>query len=70
MNIIRMANTKGGNFIIYSTYLPLNNEYIYRLQELIDRLKILRRKYNNLTLVLFGDLNMSREEVKDKLSIE
>ena len=32
--------------------------------------KLLRRKYNNLTLVLFGDLNMSREEVKDKLSIE
>ena len=65
-NIIR----KGANFIIYSTSLPPNNEHTYRLQELIDRLKLLRRKYNNLTLVLFGDLNMSREEVKDKLSIE
>ena len=65
-----MANTKGGNFIIYSTYLPPNNEHSYRLQELIDRLILLRRKYNNLTLVLFGDLNMSREEVKDKLSTE
>ena len=70
MNIIRMTNTKGGNFIIYSTYLPSNNEHIYRLQELINRLKLLRRKYNNLTLALFGDLNMSREEVKNKLSIE
>ncbi len=39
-----MTNTKGGNFIIYSTYLPPNNEYTYRLQELIDRLKLLRRK--------------------------
>ena len=47
-----MANTKGGNFIIYSTYLPPNNEHSYRLQELIDRLILLRRKYNNLTLVL------------------
>ena len=36
MNIIRMVNTKGGNFIIYLTYLPQNNEYTYRLQELIN----------------------------------
>ena len=50
-NIKRMANTKWGNFIIYSTYLPPNNEYTYRLQELIDRLKILRIKYNNLSII-------------------
>ena len=29
-NIIRMVNKKGGNFIIYSIYLPLNNEHTYR----------------------------------------
>ena len=38
-----MANTKGGNFIIYSTYLPPNNEHSYRLQELIDS-KIIKKK--------------------------
>ena len=37
-NIIRMVNTKWGNFIIYSSYLPPNNEHTYRLQELIHRL--------------------------------
>ena len=26
-NLIRMANTKGGNFIIFSTYLPPNEEH-------------------------------------------
>ena len=45
-NLIRMANIKGVNFIIYSTYLPPNEEYNYRLQELIQRLKLLRYKYN------------------------
>ena len=68
-NIIRTANTKGGNFIIHSTYLPPNNERTFIL-ELIDRLKSSRRKYNNLTSTLFKNLNMSREEVKDKLFIE
>ena len=56
-----MVNTKGGNFIIYST------NYLQIMNILIDRLKLLRKKYNNVTLVLFGDLNMSWEEVKDKL---
>ena len=42
-----MANTKGRNFIIYSTYLPPNEEYNSRLQELIQRLKLFRYKYNN-----------------------
>ena len=65
-----MANTKGRNFIIYSTYLPPNEEYNSRLQELIQRLKLLRYKYNNLTLILFGDLNMNREVIKNKLSKE
>ncbi len=31
-----MVNTKRRNFIIYSIYLPQNNEYTYRLQELIN----------------------------------
>ena len=38
--------------------------------ELIDRLKSSRRKYNNLTSTFFENLNMSREEIKDKLFIE
>jgi len=48
-------------FIIYSTYLPPNEEHNYRIQQLIQRLKLLRYKYNNLILKLFGDLNMNRK---------
>ena len=66
-NLIRMANTKGGNFILFCTYLPPNEEHNYRLQGLIQKLKILRYKYNNLTLVLFGDLNMNRDVIENKL---
>jgi len=62
-----MANTKGGNFILF---LPPNEEYNYRLQELIQRLKLLRYKYNKLTLVLFGDFNMNRDVIENKLSKE
>ena len=69
-NLIRMANTKGGNFILFCTYLPPNEEHNYRLQELIQKLKILRYKYNNLTLILFGDLNMNRDVIENKLSKE
>ena len=49
-NLIRMKIKKDENFIIYYTYLPPNEEHNYRIQQLIQRLKLLRYKYNNLIL--------------------
>ena len=65
-----LRNTKRGNFILYCTYLPPNEEHNYRLQKLMQKLQLLRYKYNNLTLVLFGDLNMNRDVIENKLSKE
>ena len=55
---------KRRDLIIYSNYLLPNEEQNYRLQELIQRLKLLGYKYNNLTLILFGDLHMNREVIE------
>ena len=63
----RMVNTNKGNFIIISVYSPPGNEHNNRTYELIEKLKIIKSKYQNLTLLLFGDLNIKREVIKDKL---
>jgi len=65
--MIRMVNTIKGNFIIISVYLPPGNEGNNRTYELIEKLKIIKSKYQSLTLLLFGDLNIKREVVKDIL---
>ena len=67
-NIIRMANTNNGNLIIYCTYIPPGNEHDNRLNELIEKLLLLKRNYHSLSLILFGDLNIKRENIKSSLS--
>jgi hypothetical protein len=56
-NIIRLVNSKINKFIIFVTYIPPNEEHDNRLSLLIEKLMLLIRRYNNLKLVLFGDLN-------------
>ena len=46
-NIIRMANTNNGNLIIYCTYIPPGNEHDNRLNELIEKLLLLKRNYHS-----------------------
>ena len=63
-----MANTNNGNLIIYCTYIPPGNEHDNRLNELIEKLLLLKRNYHSLSLILFGDLNIKRENIKSSLT--
>ena len=63
-----MANTNNGNLIIYCTYIPPGNEHNNRLNELIEKLLLLKRNYHSLSLILFGDLNIKRENIKSSLA--
>ena len=62
-NIIRLVNSKMNKFIIFVTYIPPNEEHDNRLSLLIEKLILLKRRYNNLKLVLFGDLNINLEDL-------
>ena len=66
-NIIRMVNTNNGNLIIYCTYIPPGEEHNKRTNELIEKLLLLKRNYKSLSLILFGDLNIKREKIKEKI---
>ena len=66
-NIIRLVNSNNGNFIIFFTYIPPYDKHSKRLAELIYKLKIIRYRYNNLVLILYGDLNIKREDIRNKL---
>ena len=67
-NIIRLVNTTKYIFIIYVTYLSPNNEHNNKISELIEKLLLLRKRYNNLKLILFGDLNINIDEIHMALS--
>jgi len=60
--MIRLINATKYNFIIFLTYLPPNNEHNNKISELIEKLLLLRKRYNNLKLILFSDLNININE--------
>ena len=49
-NIIRLVNTTKYNFIIYVTYLPPNNKHNNKISELIEKLFLLQKRYNNFKI--------------------
>ena len=66
-NIIRLVNSKTNKFIIFVTYLPPNQEHDNRLSTLIEKLMSFKRRYNNLRLILFGDLNINLDDIDIKI---
>ena len=66
-NMIRTVNTEKGNLIIYCVYIPPGEKHDIRVKEFIERLLLLKSKYNSLSLILFGDLNIERKNIKREL---
>ena len=66
-NMIKMINTTKGKLILYCAYLPPGEGHNMRIKELIDKLLLLKRRYKSLSLILFGDLNIDRKNIKEKL---
>ena len=67
-NIIILVNSTKYNFIIYVAYLSPNNEHNNKISELIKKkLLLLRKRYNYLKPILFGDLNTNIDEIDVKL---
>ena len=65
--MIKMVNTTEGKLILYCAYLPPGEGHNMRIKELIDKLLLLKRRYKSLYLILFGDLNIDRKNIKEKL---
>ena len=66
-NMIRTVNTEKGNLIIYCVYIPPGEKHDIRVKEFIERLLLLKSKYNSLSLIIFGDLNIERKNIKREL---
>ena len=65
--MIRMANSNNGHIIIYCVYIPPGEEHNKRVNELIEKLLLLKRNYKSLSLILYGDLNIKRKDIKYKM---
>ena len=66
-NKLRMVNATNGNLILYCIYIPPNDEHDKRVDELNEKLLLLKRNYHSLSLRLYGDLNIKGKNIKNKM---
>ena len=69
-NQVMRLSTHGGKtaFILYNVYIPPEDEETdQRIDGLICRLLTMKERYKNLKLVMFGDLNLTREGVRKRI---
>ncbi len=52
-------------FIIYSAYVKPGAGQAIRVQELVVRLVRLKERYKDVAIVLYSDLNLTRDEIKE-----
>ena len=66
-NLICKVNCSGKNLILYSAYLSPDERHNTRIEETLHRLEIIKNRYTDMKLILFGDFNMNRKDFKNKV---
>ena len=66
-NLIKLVNTLKGMLILWVTYLPPGENHENLIQNLIEKITRIKSIYNTINIILFGDLNIKREDIEKKL---
>ena len=53
--------------ILWITYLPPGENHPYLIQNLIEKITRIKAIYETINIILFGDLNIKRDEIEKKL---
>ena len=53
--------------ILWVTYLPPGENHPYLIQNLIEKITRIKAIYETINIILFGDLNIKRDEIEKKL---
>ena len=52
---------------LWVTYLPPGEDNENLIQNLIEKITRIKSIYNTINIILFGDLNIKREDIEKKL---
>ena len=51
-------------FIVCVTYLPPGENHPNLIQNLLEKITRIKAIYENINIILFGDLNIKRDEIE------
>ena len=66
-NLIKLVNTLKGMLILWVTYLPPGENHEYLTQNLIEKITRIKSVYKTINIILYGDLNIKRNEIEKRL---
>ena len=66
-NLIKLVNTLKGMLLLWVTYLPPGEDHENLIQILIEKITKIKSIYETINIILFGDLNIKRDEIEKKL---
>ena len=65
--IMMVTSDQGRKLILYNVYIPPSQDHSIRLATFITRLKVILDRYVGAKVVVFGDFNLSRDEMSKKV---
>ena len=66
-NLIKLVNTLKGMLLLWVTYLPPGENHENLIENLIEKITRIKSIYETINVILFGDLNIKRDEIEKKL---
>ena len=66
-NLIKLVNTLKGMLLLWVTYLPPGDNHENLIDNLIEKIIRIKSIYETLNIIIYGDLNIKREEIEKKL---
>ena len=66
-NLIKLVNTLKGMLLLWVTYLPPGDNHENLIENLIEKIIRIKSIYETINIILFGDLNIKRDEIEKKL---
>ena len=71
-NLITRIDTKNENgiksaYILYCVYLPPTRDHEILIGDFLNKLNMIKNRYKNAKIIVFGDFNLKRDEFKNKI---
>ena len=65
--LIARLDSDKNSYILINVYIPPNKKHEIIMNDFLNKLKMIKNRYKNCKLIIFGDLNINREGFKNKI---
>ena len=65
--LIARLDSNKNSYILFCMYIPPNREYDIIMGEVMNKLLMVKNRYKDCKIILFGDFNINRNRLENKI---